>query len=254
MELDFSDSIIIIPARMGSSRLPKKPMIKINGIPMIIHVYNCAKNANLGIPIIVATDDQLIAKTVNEYGGTALITSSNHLSGSDRIFEALEKYDPEEKYKKIIHLQGDLPNISGELIKNLAKIINDDRKDMATIVVKATPEEFDDPSIVKVAIAFDKENPDINDLGRALYFSRACIPHGSLNIWHHIGIYAWQRDILKKFINLQVSPLEKVEKLEQLRALESGIDIHAIITSEHPIGVDTEVDLNKAIKYFQDLS
>ena len=89
MELDFSDSIIIIPARMGSSRLPKKPMIKINGIPMIIHVYNCAKNANLGIPIIVATDDQLIAKTVNEYGGTAIITSSSHLSGSDRIFEAL---------------------------------------------------------------------------------------------------------------------------------------------------------------------
>ena len=235
MKLDFSDSIIIIPARMGSSRLPKKPMIKINGIPMIIHVYNCAKNANLGIPIIVATDDQLIAKTVNEYGGTALITSNNHLSGSDRIFEALEKYDPSEKYKKIIHLQGDLPNISGELIKNLAKIINDDKKDIATIVVKATPEEFDDP-------------------GRALYFSRACIPHGSLNIWHHIGIYAWQRDILKKFINLQVSPLEKVEKLEQLRALESGIDIHAIITSEHPIGVDTEVDLNKAINYFQDLS
>jgi 3-deoxy-manno-octulosonate cytidylyltransferase (CMP-KDO synthetase) len=125
---------------------------------------------------------------------------------------------------------------------------------MATIVVKATPDEFDDPSIVKAAIAFDKENPDVNDLGRALYFSRACIPYGSLNIWHHIGIYAWQRDILKKFINLQISPLEKVEQLEQLRALEAGIDIHAIITYEHPIGVDTEVDLNKAIKYFQDLS
>jgi 3-deoxy-manno-octulosonate cytidylyltransferase (CMP-KDO synthetase) len=239
---------------MGSFRLPGKPMIKINGIPMIIHVYNCAQNANLDIPIIVATDDQLIAKTVNEYGGTALITSNNHLSGSDRIFEALEKYDPNEKYKKIIHLQGDLPNISGELIKNLAKIINDDKKDMVTIVVKATPDEFDDPSIVKAAIAFEKEYPDENDLGRALYFSRACIPYGSLNIWHHIGIYAWQRDILKKYINLQISPLEKVEQLEQLRALEAGIDIHAMITYEHPIGVDTEVDLNKAIKYFQDLS
>ena len=239
---------------MGSSRLPGKPMIKINGIPMIIHVYNCAYNANLDIPIIIATDDPLIAKTVNDYGGISIITSNNHLSGSDRVFEALEKYDPKEKYKKIIHLQGDLPNISGTLIKNLAITINDKKKDMATIVVKATPDEFDDPSIVKVAIAFDKENPDVNDLGRALYFSRACIPYGSFKIWHHIGIYAWQRNILKKFVNLQISPLEKIEQLEQLRALETGVDIHTIITSEHPIGVDTEMDLNKAIKYFQDLS
>ena len=252
--MNFSDSIIIIPARMGSSRLPGKPMIKIYGIPMIIHVYNCAQNANLNIPIIIATDNQLIAKKINEYGGIAIMTSKKHLSGSDRIFEALEKYDPKEKYKKIIHLQGDLPNISGDLIKKLAIIINDKKKDIVTVVAKAKPDEFNDPSVVKAAIAFDKENPNVNDLGRALYFSRVCIPHGSIDIWHHIGIYAWQRDILKKFINLQISPLEKIEQLEQLRALEAGIDIHEMISSEHPIGVDTEVDLKKAIKYFGDLS
>ena len=252
--MKFSDSIIIIPARMGSSRLPGKPMIKINEVPMIIHVYKCAQSANLDIPIIVATDDQLVAKTVNEYGGIAIITSDKHQSGSDRIFEALEKYDPNEKYKKVIHLQGDLPNISGELIKKLAIMINDENKDIATIVVKASPDEYNDPSIVKVAITFEKENPNVNDFGRALYFSRTCIPHGGVNIWHHIGIYAWQRNILKRFINLQQSSLEKVEQLEQLRALEAGMNIHTIITSEHPIGVDTELDLNKAIKYFQDLS
>ena len=252
--MDFSDFIIIIPARIGSTRLPNKPLLEIKGAPMILHAYNSAKKANLGTPIIVATDDHKIANVVNESGGIAIITSNNHVSGSDRIYEAIEKYDPEMKFKKIIHLQGDLPNISGELIKNLAKIIKDDKKDIATAVVKATPDELDDPSIVKVAIAFGKDNPKLGDIGRAIYFSRACIPTGSLDVWHHIGIYAWKRNILKKFITLPASPLEKLEKLEQLRAIESRIDIHAIITSEHPIGVDTELDLKKAEKYFNDFT
>ena len=120
--MDFSDFIIIIPARIGSTRLPNKPLLEIKGVPMILHAYNSAKKANLGTPIIVATDDHKIANVVNESGGIAIITSNNHVSGSDRIYEAIEKYDPEMKFKKIIHLQGDLPNISGELIKNLAKI------------------------------------------------------------------------------------------------------------------------------------
>ena len=250
--MEYKDTIIMIPARLGSSRLPNKPLLKINGIPLIIHAYNCAKNAQLNVPVVVATDDELILETVSEYGGTGLMTSHQHESGSDRILEALEKFDPKKKYKNIIHLQGDLPNISGNLIQKLAQIANDPLKDITTVIVKASPEEFDDPSVVKVAVAFKKINPKVNDVGKALYFSRACIPTGSKNIWHHIGIYAWRRSILEKFVKLKPSPLEKSEKLEQLRALEAGMQIHTIISSEHPIGVDTRSDLKKAENYFKD--
>ncbi len=251
--MEFTDTIIMIPARLGSSRLPNKPLLKINGIPLIIHAYNCAKNTKLNVPVIVATDDKLILKTVNDWGGTALMTSHQHESGSDRILEALEKFDPEKKYKNIIHLQGDLVNISGDLIQKLAQVANDPLKEITTVIVKASPDEFDDPSVVKVAVAFKKDNPKIGDVGKALYFSRACIPSGGKNIWHHIGIYAWRRSILEEFVKLKPSPLEKSEKLEQLRALESGMQIHTIITSEHPIGVDTKSDLKKAENYFKDL-
>ena len=250
--MEYKDTIIMIPARLGSSRLPNKPLLKINGIPLIIHAYNCAKNAQLNVPVVVATDDELILETVSKYGGTGLMTSHQHESGSDRILEALEKFDPEKKYKNIIHLQGDLPNISGDLIQKLAQVANDPLKDITTVIVKASPEEFDDPSVVKVAVAFKKINPKVNDVGKALYFSRACIPTGSKKIWHHIGIYAWRRSVLEKFVKLKPSPLEKSEKLEQLRALEAGMQIHTIISSEHPIGVDTRSDLKKAENYFKD--
>lgn len=253
-KLDFSNTIIIIPARIGSSRLPNKPLLKINGTPLIIHAYNCAKSSKLDVPILVATDNELIANVVNDHGGLTLMTSNKHESGSDRIFEALEKFDPDQKYQNIIHLQGDLPNISGNLIKKLATTIDNPLKEIATVVVKASPEEYEDKSVVKAAIAFAKDNPVVDDIGRAMYFSRACIPYGETNIWHHVGIYAWKRKILKRFVNLKPSPLEKSEKLEQLRALEAGIIIDAIITSDHPIGVDTELDLKKATKFFQDLS
>ena len=145
--MEYTDTIIMIPARLGSSRLPNKPLLKINGIPLIIHAYNCAKNAKLNAPVVVATDDKLIFKTVSEYGGTALMTSHQHESGSDRILEALEKFDHEKKYKNIIHLQGDLPNISGNLIKKLAQVANDPLKEITTVIVKASPDEFDDPSV-----------------------------------------------------------------------------------------------------------
>ena len=251
--MDFSNYIIVIPARIGSSRLPGKPLLKIAGIPMIVHVYNCAVAANLGCPILIATDSKLIESAIIKIGGLAIITKSDHVSGSDRIFEALQKFDPNEKYKKIIHLQGDLPNISGSLIRALAKVINNNSRDLATAVVSASEDEYNDPSIVKAVIAFASENPKPGDLGKSLYFSRACIPVGAKYIWHHIGIYAWQRQILKKFISLPESPLEKSEKLEQLRALEANINIYSIVTSEHPIGVDTEKDLEKAKKLYKNL-
>ena len=252
--MNFSDTIIMIPSRLGSTRLNQKPLLKINGIPLIIHVLNCAKSANLNIPIIVATDDQIIANEVKKYGGLAIMTSKNHISGSDRIHEALEKFDPNKKYKKIIHLQGDLPNISGKLIKKLAKEIQDISKEIITVVVKAKPEEFEDSSVVKVAIAFSNVEDNQTDVGNALYFSRACIPTGNATVWHHIGIYSWRRDTLERFVKLKPSPLEKSEKLEQLRALEAGINIHSIVTDEHPIGVDTQKDLEKAENYFRDLT
>ena len=188
------------------------------------------------------------AKTVAKYA------SKRKALKKSGDYEALQKFDPVKKYKKVIHLQGDLPNISGGLIRKLAEVINDPSREITTVVVKANPEEFDDESVVKAAITFSKENPEINDVGRALYFSRACIPTGNTKIWHHIGIYAWQRNILEKFVNLKPSPLEKSERLEQLRALEAGINIHTILTSEHPIGVDTKSDLKKAENYFKDLS
>ena len=169
--MEYTDTIIMIPARLGSSRLPNKPLLKINGIPLIIHAYNCAKNAKLNAPIVVATDDKLIFKTVSEYGGTALMTSHQHESGSDRILEALEKFDHEKKYKNIIHLQGDLPNISGNLIQKLAQVAKDPLKEITTVIVKASPDEFDDPSVVKVAATFKNNNPKKNDVGRALYLS-----------------------------------------------------------------------------------
>ena len=131
--MEYTDTIIMIPARLGSSRLPNKPLLKINGIPLIIHAYNCAKNSKLDAPVVVATDDKLIFKTVSEYGGTALMTSHQHESGSDRILEALEKFDHEKKYKNIIHLQGDLPNISGNLIQKLAQAANDPLKEITTV-------------------------------------------------------------------------------------------------------------------------
>ena len=251
--MNFSDTIILIPSRLGSTRLNKKPLLKINGIPLIIHVLNCAKSANLNVPIVVATDDHTIANEVKKHEGLVAITSKDHVSGSDRIHEALEKFDPERKYKKIIHLQGDLPNISGNLIKRLATVIQDVSKEIVTVVVKAKPEEFEDNSVVKAAIAFSNLEQNQNEVGNALYFSRACIPTGNSTIWHHIGIYSWQRDTLEKFVKLKPSPLEQSEKLEQLRALEAGIKIHSIVTDEHPIGVDTEQDLKKAENYFKDL-
>jgi len=246
--LEYTDTIIMIPARIGSSRLPNKPLLKINGIPLIIHAYNCAKNAKLNAPVVVATDDKLIFKTVSEYGGTALMTSHQHESGSDRILEALDKFDPEKKYKNIIHLQGDLPNISGNLIQKLAQVANDPLKEITTVIVKASPDEFDDPSVVKVAAAFKKDNPKIDDVGRALYFSRACIPTGSEHAYHHIGIYAFTNKALSRYVGLKRSKLELERKLEQLRAMENGMSIHVGYVDSSPLSVDTEQDLEEIKK------
>ena len=242
--MKYKDYIILIPSRLGSTRLREKALIKINSKSIINHVIDSAKKANLGIPIVVATDSKKILNEVKRNGCEAILTSKRHESGSDRIHEALNLLDPIKKIKKIIHLQGDLPNVSGRLIKNLADIIKN-KNCIATPVVKATEEELLDENIVKCVASFNCSCPKINSIGNALYFSRLPIPWGKSPKWHHLGIYAWDRNVLNKYIKLKPSNLEKSEKLEQLRALEAGIDIKILITNHRPIGIDTCEDLEK---------
>ncbi len=240
--MDFRDYIILIPARIGSTRLNEKLLIEVHEIPLIMHVIQSAKKADLKIPIVVATDSEKIFNVVSKGGCKAIMTDKSHESGSDRIHEALNKLDPARRYKKIIHLQGDLPNVSKKLINDLAKVISN-HKCIATPIVKASEKEIDNPNVVKCVASFKDENPKVDDIGRALYFSRSKVPWGSVNIYHHLGIYAWDREILNKFISLGLSPLEKFEKLEQLRALEANIEIKILLTNEKPIGIDTIEDL-----------
>lgn len=242
--MKYKNYIILIPARLGSTRLKKKALIKINSKSLINYVTEAAKKADLKIPIVVATDSKKILDEVKNNGGRAILTSKYHKSGSDRIYEALNLLDPFKKIKKIIHLQGDLPNVPSVLIEKLANVVKN-KKCIATPVVKATEDEIFDENIVKCVASFKKSNPKLNDIGNALYFSRYPIPWGNKLKWHHLGIYAWDRDILEKFINLKPSNLEKSEKLEQLRALESDIKIKILITNQRPIGIDTNEDLKK---------
>ena len=239
--------IIIIPSRLGSTRLQKKALKIINGQPMICHVWSNALKADLG-PVVVATDSEKISNVIDAKGGNAILTNANHQSGSDRIYEALSKFDPSFNYDLIINLQGDMPIFDPGVLQNLVSKIKSE--DITTLVCKANFDEISDPNVVKAVISWDKND---DDYGTALYFSRTQVPYNALTYWHHIGIYAWRRDILEKFVKLKPSSLENTEKLEQLRALESGMQIHTIITSEHPIGVDTKSDLKKAENYFKDL-
>ena len=240
----FKDYIILIPSRLGSTRLKNKPLIKINGEPLIVHVFKSVQKSKIKIPILVATDSELIVDLIKKEGGNAVLTNKKHESGSDRIFEALNAFDPEKKYNKVIHLQGDLPNVSNSLIIDLANLIFD-KKCISTPVVEASPDELEDPNVVKCAVSFGKESPCPGDIGKAIYFSRSKIPWGNQLIWHHLGLYAWDREVLEKFVSLKPSPLEKSEKLEQLRAIESDIEIKILVTNEKPIGIDTKEDLQK---------
>ena len=235
------NTLILIPARMASTRLPGKPLADINGKPMILHVLERANEASIGVPV-VCTDNHDILDTVIAAGGKAVMTDENHPSGSDRIWEAVEKFDPDKKADFIINLQGDLPTISADLIHaSLKPLLNGDA-DIATLVTQITDEdERDDPNVVK-AIG----TPRGENVMRALYFTRATAPHGEGPLYHHIGLYAYRRAALEKFVSLAPSPLEQREKLEQLRALENGMSIDIAIVNAAPLGVDTPQDLDKA--------
>lgn len=234
-------NLILIPARMQATRLPGKPLKEIAGEPMITHVWRRACEANCG-PVVVATDDEAIAKEIEKVGGSYVMTRADHPSGSDRICEALSKYDPEKNYNKIINLQGDLPVLEPQIVRQCAALLDDAEVDISTLAAVITDEsEKTNPNVVKIVGA------KVNETRlRALYFTRATAPHGDGPLYHHIGIYGYKRESLEKFISLPPSNLEKREKLEQLRALEAGMRIDVAIVDTHPLGVDTKEDLEKA--------
>ncbi len=248
--MSISDStIIIIPARMAASRLPGKPLADIAGKPMIQHVWERARAANIA-PVYVATDHEKIADVIRAAGGEAVITRDDHPSGSDRVFEALQIIDPDESFQTVLNLQGDLPEMDPAIPVALAAALDRSHADLATLVTPATAKEAARPQIVKAAIAWDtstdRATATASRFGRALYFSREPIPANATEYNHHVGVYGWRRSALAAFVTLPPSPLELTEKLEQLRALEAGMTIAVAQIRAAPGGVDTNDDLTAA--------
>lgn len=234
--------LVVIPARMASTRLPSKPLAAIAGEPMIVHVWRRAVEADVG-PVIVAAAEADIAKAIEAVGGRAILTRPDHPSGSDRVFEAVEALDPRGRHDAVINVQGDLPTIEPAAIRAALEPLNDPAVDIATLVAVITrDEERTDPNVVKAALAFAPGTR----VGRALYFSRAPIPSGPGPHYHHIGLYAYRRAALARFVRLAPGALETRERLEQLRALEAGMRIDAALVDTVPLGVDTPADLERA--------
>jgi 3-deoxy-manno-octulosonate cytidylyltransferase (CMP-KDO synthetase) len=237
----MADVLILIPARMASTRLPGKPLAEIAGEPMIVHVLRRAQAAELG-PVVVATDSAAIAAAVDKSGGHAVMTRDDHSSGSDRIFEALGLVDPTGRAKIVVNVQGDLPTLKPAQIAAALEPLADPAVDIATLAAEITkPAERTNPNVVKVV-----GTPIGRSRLRALYFTRATAPAGDGPLYHHIGLYAFRRAALERFVKLPPSPLEQREKLEQLRALEAGMRIDVEIVDAVPLGVDTAEDLETA--------
>ena len=234
-------TIVLIPARMASTRLPGKPLADVAGRPMIVHVAARAKEAELG-RVVVATDSGEVAEAVRGQGFEAVMTRSDHQSGSDRIYEALQALDPEGAVKVVVNVQGDLPTIDPATIRAVFTPLKDNVVDIATLGVEIVrEEERANPNVVKIV-----GSPLSPTRLRALYFTRATAPWGEGPLYHHIGLYAYRRAALERFVSLPASALERREKLEQLRALEAGMRIDAEIVKSVPLGVDTPEDLERA--------
>jgi len=231
-------ALVLIPARMAATRLPGKPLLDIAGLPMIVHVLRRAEAANIG-RVAVATDTPEIAAAVKAHGGEAVMTNPDHPSGSDRIYEAMTILDPDGKAEIVVNLQGDFPTISPDNIRDVLPPLADPAVDIATLAAEIhTEEESTNPNVVKAV-----GSPVGARRLRALYFTRATAPWGDGPRYHHIGLYAYRRAALEKFVRLKPSPLERQEKLEQLRALEAGMRIDVTIVDIVPRGVDTPADL-----------
>jgi 3-deoxy-manno-octulosonate cytidylyltransferase (CMP-KDO synthetase) len=232
--------ILLIPARMASARLPGKPLADIAGRAMIVRVWEQAMAANLG-PVVVAAAEPEIAKAVEAAGGRAVVTDPDLPSGSDRIFAALKALDPQGRHDVVINLQGDLPALPPADIRAVAAALPG--ADIATLAAQITdPAERSNPAVVKAVVAWEADGRK----GRALYFTRASAPSGEGALFHHIGLYAFTRDALERFVALPPSALELREKLEQLRALEAGMRIAVARVDRVPLSVDTPADLERA--------
>jgi 3-deoxy-manno-octulosonate cytidylyltransferase (CMP-KDO synthetase) len=235
------DVLILIPARMASTRLPGKPLADIAGVPMIVHVWRRAAAAGIG-PAVVATDSSEVAAAVEKSGGKAIMTRSDHVSGTDRIHEALAKVDPTCRAGIIVNVQGDLPTLEPGNLAAAVALLGEPAVDIATLAAEIKkPDERVNPNVVKVV-----GTPLGPSRLRALYFTRATAPAGDGPLYHHIGLYAFRRAALDRFVALPPSPLEMREKLEQLRALEAGMRIDVAIVDTVPLGVDTPEDLETA--------
>ncbi len=251
--MDAHDTLVAIPARLKATRLPDKPLADIHGVPMIVHVWRRAVEARVG-RVIVATDSQAIAQVISDAGGEAVMTRDDHTTGSDRIHEALTAIDPAGRIKFIVNLQGDLPTLKPRLVQDCLKPLATRGVDIATLVAEIRDhEERTNPNVVKaVGTPVDVATGLMAAAGtpaqrlRTLYFTRAAAPTGDGPLYHHIGIYAYQRAALDRFVTLPPAPLEVRERLEQLRALENGLRIDAMVVNTVPLGVDTRDDLVKA--------
>lgn len=237
----MSNPIVLVPARLASTRLPNKPLADIHGEPMIVQVWRRALEADVG-PVLVAADSPSIVEAITERGGHAVLTGLHHQSGSDRIFEAISRFDPDQKHDVVINVQGDLPTIEPAPVRAALKPLNEPLVDLATLAcVISREEERTNPNVVKVV-----GTPIAPDILRALYFTRASAPYGDGPLLHHIGLYAFRRASLERFVSLPPSTLEQREKLEQLRALEAGMRIDVALVDTVPLGVDTMEDLERA--------
>ena len=228
--------LCVIPARYASTRLPGKPLADIVGKPMIQHVYERSAQATIPQQVVVATDDEKVFQAVQQFGGKVVMTSSEHQTGTDRLAEVASKY---AEVDVIINVQGDEPLIDPKVIDELAQeFLNDTALQMASVMSIMDTEDYQNPNVVKVVT-------DLNN--NALYFSRSLLPYprvaGKVNVYKHIGIYAYKKDFLLKFAKLEPTPLEQSESLEQLRALENGYKIKMIKTKAKFIGVDSIEDL-----------
>jgi 3-deoxy-manno-octulosonate cytidylyltransferase (CMP-KDO synthetase) len=238
----MTSCLIVIPSRLKATRLPNKPLADIAGEPMIVHVWRRAVEADCG-PVLVATDAEQVRDAVLAAGGEAVMTRPDHASGSDRVFEAVLCHDKAAKAETIVNLQGDLPTLDPALVRACLHARREGGADIGTIAAEILrDEERTDPNVVKM---IGTKLPGSSVL-RALYFTRASAPYGDGPLYHHIGIYAYSRTALERFVSLPPSPLERRERLEQLRALEAGMLIHVGLVDTVPLGVDTPPDLERA--------
>ena len=236
--------LLLIPARMASTRLPDKPLADIAGVPMIVWVWRQAVAAELG-PVVVAAGETAIVAAIEAAGGRAVLTDPHLPSGSDRIWAALQAIDPKASHDVVVNLQGDLPALDPAQLKTVVAALKQSGADIATLAAPIDNEaDRTNPAVVKAVVAWDASER----LGRALYFTRATAPTGEGALYHHVGLYAYRRAALESFVALPPSLLEKREKLEQLRALEAGMSIAVARVDEAPLSVDTPADLERARK------